>query len=390
MQPAPCPEHWIEAFDSVAREAFGASPSAASLAQAIGEVSQAYTRERARIGEATRSESALAARLSFFVPRDLPKVQLPLCELARVGALPRAATLRVLDLGAGLGATSLGAGELAGRTGFADRLCVDALDSDSRALELATRLTARSADLGGAAIELSARRADLRDPSRLPIDADYDLIFVGNVVNELFPELVDEAQRVERLRTWLWSVSRRLAPQGALVVLEPALRGPSRILQRLRSLPPGDRGPYVFAPCVHEGPCPLLELERDWCHQALALPMAPTLAARARAAGLRDHDLRFSYLTLVRQPRSLGELAPSGDAARIVSSPRASKGKLELRLCGAGETRWLRRLDRHASAANAAVGALERGALIRLPVPAAAASARVEIGPETRVERLQG
>lgn len=389
MQPEPCSERWIETMDAVAREMLGEGVTApTALASAIQDVSRVYTRERGRIGAATTSDSALAARLCFFVPRDLPKVQLPLCELAWVGALPQRESLRVLDLGAGLGATSLGIAELAGRGGFATRLRVDAVDADSRALGMAARLTERSADLGGAAIELRALRGDVSSLARLPISEAYDLIVLGNVLNELHPEL-QGALRVDRLGGWLAGVARRLAPGGALVVLEPALRDASRCLQQLRTrFTALDAGAHLFAPCVHDGTCPLLERERDWCHQSIPLALAPSLARRARAAGLTDSELRFSYLTLTQESRSLGELAPDHDARRIVSGALRTKGKLELRLCGAGESRWLRRLDRDASSENAVVSSLVRGALIRIPAGSPPEAPRVDVGSHTRVERL--
>jgi len=127
---------------------------------------------------------------------------------------------------------------------------------------------------------------------------------------------------------------------------------------------------------------------RDWCHEQLPLALPARAAQLARAAGLRTAQLSYSYLTLHAADRSLAELAPGVAAYRVVSAPLRSKGKLELLVCGQHPTRRLQRLDRHASEANAAFDALQRGSVVQLLTDASAEAALVRVDARTGVRVL--
>jgi hypothetical protein len=151
--------------------------------------------------------------------------------------------------------------------------------------------------------------------------------------------------------------------------------------------------PYLFAPCLHAGACPLLERERDWCHERLPLALPAAIAGVARDAGLREAELSYSYLTLTRAPRSLAELAraaPPEQLYRVDSATLASKGKLELALCGPGGATRARRLDRHARPANAAFAHGGRGQLLRFDGAQAKEAGEVlRVDADTRVEPIR-
>ena len=81
----------------------------AALARAIVDRSQRYTSERDRPRDAGAIATRdLAARAAFFTIADAMKIAIPLGELAGRGALPARRPLRVVDLGAGCGAMTLG------------------------------------------------------------------------------------------------------------------------------------------------------------------------------------------------------------------------------------------------------------------------------------------
>jgi ribosomal protein RSM22 (predicted rRNA methylase) len=360
----PPPESLLAAVSAVAREQLGKDDlQGAALAQAVLRVSEAYRRQRGSPAELRSDEQALCARLKFFLPRDFPKIEPPLAELASVGALPTAPTLRVLDLGAGLGTSALGAAAFVLRQPGIERVTIDAVDQDARALGIAERLSERFALAEGLAIELSTRTAPLNDALLARLQPPYHLILLGFVLNELGDAEPDAVQHHVR---WLSRLSELLADDGAIVVLEPALRQTSRRLQAARSVLAAGLGPpFVFAPCLHRGACPLLERERDWCHEQLPLQLPAQLLPIARIAGLRGSELTYSYLTLLRSARSLAELDPNARLLRVVSAPLRSKGKLELLVCGEGSTRRLRRLDRRESDVNRALGSVNRGSILR-------------------------
>src|SRR5690349_9310405 len=107
-----CDPALLPLIDALCAERLGASDlHGAALGQEVSRVSDLYLRRGGTPAAIRGQRAALCARMKFFLPRDLPKIQLPLAELAAVSALPAPGTLRVLDIGAGLGTTSLGAAE---------------------------------------------------------------------------------------------------------------------------------------------------------------------------------------------------------------------------------------------------------------------------------------
>lgn len=352
------------------------------LSAAVRRVSLAYRREEGSLAELMRDRDAIDARLAFFLPRDLPKLLAPLRELASAGLLPAGEPLRILDLGAGLGTSGLGAAAFLLGSGHAQRVHIDAIEVDAQALAVAEQIARELTTTHRFALELKVAERPLEHVLR---DGDgararYDLIVLGLVLNEI--EGYDPVVALDAL-------CRRLTPGGALIVLEPALRETSRALQRTRDLlAAAGRAPYVFAPCLHTRPCPLLERERDWCHERLQLALPEDAAALARAAGLRDEDLTFSYLTLRNEPGSLASLGR--DAAtlyRIVGGPLVTKGKRELLVCGTDQARVVRRLDRKASETNGAIDTARRGSVLAVEAGDIAGPDRA-IGAETNVRIL--
>jgi len=376
---------WIALIDDLAPRVLGrADRTGGPLAAEVRRVSELYTRERHAIAQAG---SALAARLRFFLPRDLPKIQGPLAELSRAAALPEGPVWRVLDVGAGLGTSTLGAAELARRAGV-ERLEVTALERDEASLDVFAQLAREAAARGlGARVGLDARPGDVEglELARLP---EADLILVGLTLNELFADR-DGEDRLDAAEALLRDLTGRLSPGGALIVLEPALREQARRLSSLRDrLAAAPGAPHVFAPCLRDGPCPLMRRERDWCHDLLPFELPEALAALAGEAGLRRERLTYSYLTLRRDARRLWDLADRDPrAVRVVGGPVVTKGKTEWDACGAPGLVRLRRLDRERSDASAALDDAPRGALLRLDrEPADGASLRVR--PDVRVEPL--
>jgi len=352
---------WLAAFDAIARRVLGTHDrTGTSLVTEVRMLSELYTRDRAAI---RASSGARAARLRFFLPRDLPKIEGPLATLAARGLLPTHGTWDVVDLGAGYGATTLGLGRLCKRLGLPITLRVRAIDDDPAALDVLEALAkeTRGGSLASLSVpielEPTVGSVAVADPSILARGAH--LALAGFVLNELFPtsETRSEADRLDLLERWLARVTGALAPSGALVLLEPALREPTRTLMSLR-----DRlvlgGTDVAFPCTHRAPCPLLARERDWCHAELPLALPDALIPLAREAGLRFEGLSYATLALRNAP-------PGGSDPRlatIVGGPIATKGKVELHLCHTGGMTRLDWLSRDGEPP----AAMHRGACVRM------------------------
>ncbi len=405
----PLEDDWRDTLDAVARRrGWPTSRDVGRLAARVANLSSAYNDPsvaRALVHEAG------AARLGFAFARDVPKGAGAVRELVAAGALELGETpLRVLDVGAGLGATTWGlvraleaVGSRAARAPAPGPRRVEAtwLDPDAPALDLAAEVArergpARRPD----GIDLFVRTVvrPVSHVGEIDDSGPFDVVLVGHVLSELDVAAPEET-RVERHAGLLAGLlERSTRANGSLVVIEPALRDRTRHLHRVRDALAA-RGATVFAPCLHGGPCPALARESDWCHEDLPVDLPGWLVPIARAAGLRREGLTFSYLVIrkdgVRLSTALA--APPGAARlRVVSELIRTKGKREAFLCGEiateggagalGAQRFrAMRLDRNASDCNASWSDLRRGdTLVVDPAPTLS---NPRIGADSRVAR---
>ena len=360
---------------AAARAAVGDAPLAtAALTRSIIDRSRRYTSERDR--PAADPIGDLAARAMFFTVADAMKIAIPLGELGFRGAIPAARPLRIVDLGAGCGAMSLGAittlaTSVPSAAGGPLRLDITAVDRDSRALAIAHDAIRQLAARRGVAVAVVARNDDVTRTVLPPAD----LVVLGTVLNEL-----PAAARLDLVGRALAAIG----DDGAVIIIEPALRDTARALHELRdAILAGGRG-HVFAPCTRtQTPCPALTDPRDWCHEDRALELPRRTAELARLTHLRDSGMKLAYLVLRRQPLALVD---DPAAWRMVSAPMPAKGKLEIIGCSTRGRIPIRLLRRHRAPHNRGVEAAARGDV--LVVDAAPGDDRVEITGDTRVERI--
>jgi hypothetical protein len=386
----PLEADWREALDATARRrGWPTSQDVAKLGANVAELSAAYNDPaRARAG----MREAGAARLGWAFPRDVPKGAAAVRELVALGCVRldcEREPLRILDLGAGLGATTWGvlrALTAAGGRGFVDATWVD---SDRAALELGVEL-ARARHSEPMSLRVQAHGEGLAWSDRVRETMRFDLVLVGQLLSELDLELPDP-ERVQKHAAMLarW-IEHHLEEHGSLVVIEPALRDRTRHLHRVRDslLRLSDRTDgvghlshvTVFAPCLHAAPCPALARETDWCHEDLPVDVPSWLVPVAQAAGLRREGLTFSYLVVRRDGARLVDALPTGQRRarlRVVSGAMPSKGKHEAFVCGELESGGalvpararVMRLDRDARAPNAPWADAARGELLVVSPP---------------------
>lgn len=336
-----------------------------TIARGVRTLSESYTRERDQLDALPATTARYVGGLGFFFARDFPKALAVFDELAVLGLVPAVESLRILDLGAGFGTTSLGVARYCRATGFASKVSIDAVERDAGALERMRSLAAPSEELP--ALELRTHAQDL-DAYLAGDTGRYELVLLGLALNELAPSL--DARRALLLRA-----IERLAPGGVLLVIEPALHATARSLMEVRDALLGADGVAVLGPCTHDLPCPMLRAgERDWCHVELPLELPAEEAALARDAGLRDVKPTFAWLALGR------ERARPVDVTlhRLVSRALASKGKHEMHACGAGELRKVVALER--DRLDPPLDTLRRGGLVALEQAALPLGTSVRLG----------
>jgi hypothetical protein len=119
----------------------------------------------------------------------------------------------------------------------------------------------------------------------------FDLIVSSHAINELF---ANDPDRLSRRTALAMELVSRLAPNGLLLLVEPALRRTGRDLLELRDALLAN-GLHVLAPCLHRGACPALERPRDWCHADRPWDAPKSVQAVAAAAGLARPKLTPLY-----------------------------------------------------------------------------------------------
>jgi len=317
-------------------------------------------RELARAG--TYDEPAhLGAYLLWWWPQTYAKVQAMLALARSAGALRALpGRPRILDVAAGPAPAALALLDALGGTALA-------LDASAAALFEARAL---SEDL------VRTQEADLQHG--LPrLEGVFDVAVVANALSEL-----PGASRVPLIE------ALPVAPAGAVLLVEPALRETGRALLEVRDALLRRGGWMAAAPCLTQRPCPALAHPRDWCTAQHAWEPPPHLAQLAAELGLRaDEELAYAPLVLTR-----GVAPPPRDVWRVVGVPQPEKGKKRLFVCSDQGRMPVGRLDRDEGPGNADFDRLGRGDLVLLGGVVSKGDG-LRIGPQSqvrRVDRLDG
>jgi ribosomal protein RSM22 (predicted rRNA methylase) len=340
----------------------------ARTALGVGDLSRLFTKEREALGRNYLKDPALrAAYLAYFLPVNLSKIQLLLEELPEDWHWPSTdRPLRILDLGTGPGTGALAVLDWLHRHGVKSAFAVMGIDASVEALGEARRLwndysmhaAIRDATLALLEGNFASTGRWRHDIAR---NAPYDLIIIANCLNELYGQTVRALTEKSAL---VGDILGLLAPHGTLMLVEPALRETSRQFHQLRDQLLHEQRCTVYSPCLHEHRCPALINEDDWCHEERAWVPPLWVQRIDRQIGLIKDALKFSYLLLRTDGRSIAERSP--DTFRMVSDLRKLKGDARAWLCNELGRCEVGRLDRAGSAANAAWHHCQRGTIVRI------------------------
>ncbi len=343
-----------------------------ALAQAVVNLSRLFTTSRPSLPARYLDDPAhAAAYLSYFLPVNLSKIQVLLDELPNDSSheIPDR-PMTVLDLGCGPGTGSLALLDWLWHHSpdQAKSVSVLAADSTHASLQDAKRLwEAYCNEVGIPNVGLRCVEGNLEHPlkgdlgKQIVRGGPYDLMIMANCLNELFPTAGDPP--VERAAV-VAQLLPFLAPHGTIMIVEPALRQTTRALHHVRNHLLKQGLCTVYSPCLHEGACPALDHPDDWCHEERPWQTPPAIAALDQEVGFIKDALKFSYLLLRTDGRTIVSRSPQ--IFRVVSELRELKGENRAWLCNETGRPEVGRLDRKASPQNAAVDSWHRGAIVQI------------------------
>jgi ribosomal protein RSM22 (predicted rRNA methylase) len=343
-----------------------------ALAKAVVNLSRLFTTARPTLSPRYLDDSAHAAAYrSYFLPVNLSKVQVLLDELPEDSDMESSdRPMAVLDLGCGPGT-----GALALLDWLWDRsperaksVSVLATDASPAPLRDTKKLwEAYCQEVGIASTGLRCVEGNLEHPlkgdlgKQIVRGGPYDLMIMANCLNELFPaSLNPSAERAAVVSQLL----PYLAPHGTIMIVEPALRQTARALHQVRNHLLKQGLCTVYSPCLREGACPALDHPDDWCHEERPWQTPPAIVAIDQKVGFIKDALKFSYLLLRTDGRTIVTRSPQ--TFRVVSELRELKGEKRAWLCNETGRPEVGRLDRKASPQNTAFDDWHRGDIVQI------------------------
>ncbi|MBE0643796.1 MAG: class I SAM-dependent methyltransferase [Bacteroidetes bacterium] len=315
------------------------------------------------------------AYLLYYATCNFLKLAWPLYELWPAGPPMGDAPLRILDVGCGPG-TGIAALHAWADTHTSTRpLLVYGIDTVEGNATLYREMGRLLREHSGHDFACDATVGDARHLAGE--EGSFDLVMGMNVLNEI-PEVAQQR--------FLARCAELLAPGGAMVLIEPALRTTSRTLLQLRDHAV-TQGWSVIAPCFRQGCCPALVNEKDWCHHDVPWERPPFIAWIDEEIGNIKRSLKFSTLVLSRDTTAVQGDSAGGTLQRVVSEMFVEKGRTWCFCCGVQGRRVYQRNHRDRSELNGAFDNLQRYDAIMVEGEETRAH-DVRLGPEARVTRI--
>ncbi len=142
----------------------------------------------------------------------------------------------------------------------------------------------------------------------------------------------------------------------ALMIAEPSTQQDGRKLMELRAKLL-EKGFHVWAPCTHEGPCPLLtQSKTDWCHDRIHFDAPKWFLSMEEQLPMKNRTLTTSYLLMRKsKPKAIV-------AARVVGDTLKEKGKDRQMICRGPDREFLAWMHKFKIQQE-----IPRGALIEIP-----------------------
>lgn len=291
----------------------------------VAELSDLFTVARPEKFRDYMSDAKLLAAYGlFFFPQSFARADFAVRRLLEFyGRAPKKEpeTLKILDLGSGAAPCGL-ALALVLRERFPNAVIeLTAVDRSRAALDAIP-------SPGDAKIKIRGEYADLKNFAGT--QSTFDFIVLGWSLNEIVPASAPDA--VEKALVFLKKLAASLAPEGSLLVLEPALKETTERLQRVSDYFARSPGSpfYRLAPELGNHADPLLaEGGISWNHEVRRWSAPASLEFINRKLFREIQVLKFSWCALGKTPAKLAieaEKIPS--LLRLISPMETTKTAL--------------------------------------------------------------
>lgn len=305
--------------------------AAAQLEPTVQRLSDLFTKERPdRFEPYIESAAEALAYGLFFFPQSFIKTQWVFNECCGSAGwrLPNDRPLKILDLGAGTGATGFAVGAAIAQQSPTQPFKVWALDHSTESLRHADSIAQKFRTTLWPQGRWTVVPGDLMSGLDRFHDP-WDIILVGSTLNELMADAAPEA-----VFRWIENLVSRLAPDGLLLILEPALHLCAERLEILRDAISAAHTARILGPCLHAEPCPLLRKGDVWCHEVRRWTPPSSLVVVNRRMAHQIPFLKFCFLALTPQPAA-SLLPGTMDRGRLVAPISEQKGKVCTWSCAA-------------------------------------------------------
>jgi len=156
----------------------------------------------------------------------------------------------------------------------------------------------------------------------------------------------------------------------AIMILEPSTQQDGRRLNEFRKQLI-DQGYFIWAPCIHQNACPLIQHSKtDWCHDRFHVKAPDWFLKLEQYLPFKNRTVTTSYL-LARRTKPTKDLSQS---TRLVGDSMNEKGKTRQLICRGEQREFLTWMHKTVEAQT-----LPRGELIKIPADAEPKSNEIRV-----------
>ena len=270
-----------------------------------------------------KRDLSILAYGNFYFSRTWTAMTFAMAEahLFRCWNPPKKGPVRILDLGAGTGASGLSCLHYLRSQGVENHLQLEAVDYSSKSLAFLKKLHSSRNDLWTDS-RVTTIRQDLKFSPSEDNRKKYDLILLGYSLNELLEEVAEDSN----YRQLLSSLPDLLKSNGMAIITEPAQRDLCHLLQqKCTELVDKNYNLNLHAPYFNGMPCPLAaNNSKYFSHEVRKFKPAETVEKINRPLNLEIREVKFG-LSMLGTARPM-EMTEDKLVCRIISPLKKRKG----------------------------------------------------------------